>query len=170
MTAESRGDDAPDVASQLLDLREKAPEPLAAGPQALGVWELAWPTILAFLTQTVVRWADFVMVGSLGPEALAAVGLGGQSYWLVQSLTMVVPTGVVALLARAVGAGNASLADAALRQGLWLAGGLGLVTGLGGLPVVRWAIGSTASSPASWTPARATWPGCSSETCPWRWH
>ncbi len=133
-------EDVPETASLLLDLREKSPEPLAASPQALGVWELAWPTMLSLLTQTVVRWADFVMVGSLGPAALAAVGLGGQTYWLVQSVSIVVPTGVIALLARAVGARDDRLADATLRQGLWLGAMLGLVTALIGLPVTRIAI------------------------------
>jgi putative MATE family efflux protein len=133
-------EDAPISASLLLDLRDKPPEPLAPSPQALGVWELAWPTMASLLTQTVVRWADFVMVGSLGPAALAAVGLGGQTFWLFQSVSFVVPTGVVALLARAVGARNDHLADAALRQGIWLASVLALVTAVVGLPFTDWAI------------------------------
>ena len=71
------GDDSieslhPELASDLLDLRDKSPEPLAPSPQALGVWELAWPTIISFATHTTVRWADFAMVGSLGTDALAA--------------------------------------------------------------------------------------------------
>ena len=108
---------SPLLASQLVDLREKPPEPLAVAPSALGVWELAWPTIVSFATQTAVRWADFAMVGSLGPDALAAVGLGGQVFWLVQSVGALVPTGLVAILARAVGARDEALADASLRQG-----------------------------------------------------
>ena len=64
--------EGPEVASSLLDLRDKPPGPLAPAPGALGVWELAWPTILSMLTHTLVRWVDFMMVGSLGPDALAA--------------------------------------------------------------------------------------------------
>ena len=57
------------------------PEPEAA-PAALdfGVWQLAWPTIVSYATHTLVRWADLMMVGPLGREALAAVGLGGQAF------------------------------------------------------------------------------------------
>ncbi|MFP8881805.1 MAG: MATE family efflux transporter [Myxococcota bacterium] len=124
----------PEVASDLLDLRDKPPEPLAASPQALGVWELAWPTIVSFATQTAVRWADFAMVGSLGTDALAAVGLGGQVYWLVQSVGALVPTGLVAVLARAIGAGDNDLADATLRQGLLLSTAIGLVITFALLP------------------------------------
>lgn len=132
--------DAPESASELLDLRDRPPQPLALSPPALGVWELAWPTMLSLLTQTVVRWADYVMVGSLGPTALAAVGLGGQMFWLVQSVIVIVPTGVVALLTRAVGARDLRLADASLRQGIWLASLLALATALFGLPLVEPAI------------------------------
>jgi Na+-driven multidrug efflux pump len=60
-----------ELASDLLDLRDKPPEPLAPSPQALGVWELAWPTIVASAMQTLVRWVDLKMVGSLGVGALA---------------------------------------------------------------------------------------------------
>lgn len=130
----------PELASDLLDLRDKPPEPLAPSPQALGVWELAWPTIISFATQTSVRWADFAMVGSLGTDALAAVGLGGQVYWLVQSIGTLVPTGLVAILSRAVGAKDVRLADAALRQGLLLATAIGIVTTIVLLPFTDLAI------------------------------
>ncbi len=141
-------EDLPNTASELLDLRDKPPEPLAPAPQALGVWELAWPTMLSLLTQTVVRWADFVMVGSLGPVALAAVGLGGQTFWLVQSVSVIVPTGVIALLARAVGARDDRLADAALRQGIWLGAVLALCTALIGLSLTEPAIAIYGVEPA----------------------
>jgi putative MATE family efflux protein len=128
-------EDAPEVASELLDLREKPPEPLAPSPQALGVWELAWPTIAAMLTQTLVRWADVKMVGSLGREAVAAVTGGGHVYWFLQTVVMAVTTGLVALLARAVGARNQRLADATLRQGIVLGTVFGLATMVAGFPL-----------------------------------
>lgn len=116
-------------ATDLGQLRERSPQPLSS-PQALGVWELAWPTMVASATATMVRWVDFMMVGSLGPEALAAVGLGGQLYWAVQSIGMLIPVGLTALLARAVGAGDWRRADAALRQALWLSAALGVLATL----------------------------------------
>ncbi len=136
----SPDEERPEIASELLDLREKPPEPLAVAPQALGVWELAWPTIVAFGAQTMVRFADFAMVGSLGPDALAAVGLGGQVYWLVQSIAMLVPTGLAAVLARAVGAGDAERSDAVLRQSILLASALALATTFAGLPFTDFSI------------------------------
>ena len=113
-----------------------------SGPDAtsLGVWALAWPTIVGFGAQTMVRFADFVMVGGIGPEALAAVGLGGQVYWLVQAVANLVPTGLAAVVARAVGAGNLSRSDAALRQGILLSTVLAIATTLIGLPFTNFAI------------------------------
>jgi len=123
--------------------RRGAPEPhadAASRSGSLGVWALAWPTIVGFGAQTLVRFADFVMVGGLGPEALAAVGLGGQVYWLVQAIANLVPTGLAAIVARAVGAGNLSRSDAALRQGILLSTLLAVATTLIGLPFTDFAI------------------------------
>ncbi|MCH8110379.1 MAG: polysaccharide biosynthesis C-terminal domain-containing protein [Proteobacteria bacterium] len=123
------GRDTPELASELLDLRDKPLEPLAPSPQALGAWELAWPTIGASTTQTLVRWADLKMVGDLGVEAVAGVSAGGLVYWLLQSTVMAVTTGLVALIARAVGARDERLADATLKQSIVL----GTLFGLGTL-------------------------------------
>ena len=133
-------EDRPELASELLDLRDKPPEPLAPSPQALGVWELAWPTILAGAMQTAVRWVDLKMVGTLGVEAVAGVAAGGQVYWLIQSIVMAVTTGLVALVARAMGARDERLADGALRQGITLGTIFGIVTLVATLPFASWAI------------------------------
>ncbi|HVR29133.1 MAG TPA: MATE family efflux transporter [Thermoanaerobaculia bacterium] len=111
-----------------------------SSPADFGVWQLAWPTIVSYATHTLVRWADLMMVGPLGGEALAAVGLGGQAFWLVQSVGMLVPTGLTALLARAVGARDLDRADRVLRHGLWLAAILGAATTICGLPLASFAI------------------------------
>lgn len=126
--SQSPDDDSPELASSLLDLRDKPPEPLAPSPQALGVWELAWPTIAAAMLQTLVRWADIKMVGTLGREAVAAVAAGGQVYWFLQSTVMAVTIGLVAIMARAIGAKDTRGADAALRQGILLGTLFGALT------------------------------------------
>jgi putative MATE family efflux protein len=137
--AENRAE-VPEIASPLLDLRDKPPEPLAPSPQALGIWELAWPTIVAGAIQTLVRWVDFKMVGDLGVEAVAGVAAGGHVYWLIQSIVMAVTTGLVALIARAIGARNPGMADATLRQGILLGSIFGVVSALLVLPVLEPAI------------------------------
>lgn len=86
------------------------------GVTPLGIWGLAWPTMLAMGAGTVVRLTDFAMVGDLGPSATAAIGVGGNFYWLIESLASIPSLGLMAILARAVGAGDAALADASHRQ------------------------------------------------------
>jgi MATE family, multidrug efflux pump len=126
--------DAPELGSDLVDVYEEGAGPPTPSPQALGVFELAWPTILAFGTQTLVRVVSLAMVASLGESAVAGVGVANQFFWLVQALGTVAPTGIMALLSRAVGAGDPKLADAALRQGLWLGVGVALLSSLLLLP------------------------------------
>ena len=131
----SDSEEAPEIASELLELSEKPPEPLAPSPQALGVWELAWPTIISMLTMTMVRWADIMMVGDLGAEAVAAVSGGGHFYWFLQNFVAGVTTGLVALVARAVGARDWRLADATLRQSIVLGTLVATVVMLAGFPL-----------------------------------
>jgi Na+-driven multidrug efflux pump len=135
--------DAPELASDLVDVYEEGGSPPAPSPQALGVFELAWPTMVAFFTQTMVRVVSLFMVGSLGQDAIAGVGVANQFFWMVQALGTVAPTGIIALLARAVGARDVKLADAALRQGLWLGLGLGVVSTAALLPITHAAIGAS---------------------------
>ena len=72
----------------------------AFGVTPLGIWGLAWPTMLAMGAGTVVRLTDFAMVGDLGPSATAAIGVGGNFYWLIESLASVPSIGQMAILAR----------------------------------------------------------------------
>src|SRR5262245_13172448 len=135
--------DAPELGSDLVDVYEEGSSPPAPSPQALGVFELAWPTILAFFTQTMVSVVSLFMVGSLGQDAVAGVGVANQFFWMVQALGTVAPTGIMALLARAVGARDAKLADAALRQGLWLGLGLGVLSAAALPPIPGAALGAS---------------------------
>jgi putative MATE family efflux protein len=90
--------------------------------------------------QTLVRWADVKMVGVLGRDAVAGVMAGGHVYWFIQSVVMAVTTGLVALIARGVGARDRGLVDATLRQGIVLGAALGVATMALGLPFVDVAI------------------------------
>lgn len=71
---------------------------------------------------------DLFWVGRLGPEAIAAVAMGGIVVWVLSPMLMGVATGTVALVARAVGAGKRDDAAAAAGQSLFLAAGFGLAT------------------------------------------
>ena len=107
----SPADHSSDNRSELQPPSDRSRPKSVLGVTEQGIGTLAWPTMAAMGAGTIVRFTDFAMVGDLGPEALAAVGVGGQFYWLIESIGAVAPAGLAAILARAVGAGDRSLAD-----------------------------------------------------------
>ncbi len=85
------------------------------------LWELAWPAILANISQTLVNLVDMIMVGQLGALAIASVGLGAQLSWFMMPIMFAISTGVLALVARFVGAKEYDMANLTLEQGIYLA-------------------------------------------------
>lgn len=71
--------------------------------------------------QTIVQYADAAMVGRLGVQATAAVGLTTTVTWLTNSPLWALGTGVLACIAFAVGAKDDRTARTAAMQGIWLA-------------------------------------------------
>ncbi|MCS7066760.1 MAG: MATE family efflux transporter, partial [Fimbriimonadales bacterium] len=94
---------------------------------ARAVWALALPSMVAALVQTVNSFLDRMFVGSLGPDALAATGVGGQLIFLLMALAMAVSMGATAIVARMVGAGDLASFQHAARQSLGIALALGLL-------------------------------------------
>lgn len=109
-------------------------------PEKLGIWALAWPTMMATFMQTVVRWADVKMVGDLGMTAVAGVTSGGQIYWFIQAVAVALSVGLTALCSRAVGAGRMEEADHVLKQSIGMALVFGLVTWVAAIPILAPAI------------------------------
>jgi putative MATE family efflux protein len=100
------------------------------------VWSLAWPVIASLFSEAAVGLVDMLMVGRLGANAVAAVGVGAQILGSVSVVTMAVGTGTVALVARHVGAGEPARARRVTGQSLLA--GFGLAC-LAILPVLAWA-------------------------------
>jgi len=96
----------------------------------------------ASVVQTLNSFLDRIFVGRLGPEALAAVGVGSQMLFLTMALAMAVSTGATAIVARMAGANDQASLRAAARQALGLAFALGIGFTLLGyllLPqIIRW--------------------------------
>lgn len=78
------------------------------------IWTLAWPVIVSQVLASAVSLIDIAMLGRLGPNALAAVGYVTQFFWLSHAVLMAVGVAGVALIARALGAGDPARARAAL--------------------------------------------------------
>ena len=102
------------------------------------LWALAWPVLMLGLLRSAMFLADSAWVGLLGPEALA--GQAGASFasWIMHAWGDIAAIGLLALIARAVGAKERDRIGVLLTQGLWLAAilGAGLVYFSGFLPSV----------------------------------
>ncbi|MGO1369901.1 MATE family efflux transporter [Senegalia sp. (in: firmicutes)] len=64
---------------------------------------LAWPIILQSLLQVLIGTIDIKMVGSLGVDAISAVGTGRNIIMLIMILVMAISTGTVAMISRFTG-------------------------------------------------------------------
>ncbi|MDH3211052.1 MAG: MATE family efflux transporter [Myxococcales bacterium] len=85
------------------------------------IWSLSWPVMLAQVLANAVSLIDIAMVGRLGSNAVAAVGYAAQFFFLAQSVLFAVGFACVALMARAIGAGDAAGARQALVASLAVA-------------------------------------------------
>ena len=88
---------------------------------------LAWPTMLEQLMQTAVQYIDTAMVGSLGTEAMAAVGATTTVGWLVGGMISAWGVGFLALIAQACGANNREAAARASAQAVIVTAATGVV-------------------------------------------
>ncbi len=91
---------------------------------------LALPIIGGMVSQNVLNLVDTAMVGSLGNQALAAVGLGGFLNWMAMAFITGLATGVQAMAARRLGEGKQDQAAIPLNGGLLLAMLLAVPTSL----------------------------------------
>lgn len=96
------------------------------------IFLLAWPAILQEALQTVVQYIDTAMVGRIGANASAAVGLTTSMTWLVNSPPFAIGIGVLACIAESIGAGKPEKAREfgiqALHFSAILGVGLGVIT------------------------------------------
>lgn len=88
------------------------------GEQARLVMLLATPAILAQLTTTMMQYIDASMVGSLGAEASAAIGLIETTTWLLGSICSAAAAGFYVQVSHQLGANDAARARNTLRQGI----------------------------------------------------
>ena len=105
---------------------------------------IGYPIILGMVSTTIMNLADIAMVGRLGAEAIAAVGLGGLIFYTIASFFNAISVGVQTLSARRLGEGRYPETTMILFNALILAvlsGGLttliGMLFGGGLLPRVN---------------------------------
>lgn len=77
---------------------------------------LAWPTVIEQLLQTAVNYVDTAMVGYIGTNATAAVGVTTSTIWLLMGVMSAAGVGYSVMVARRLGAGRADEAKEVIRQ------------------------------------------------------
>jgi len=88
---------------------------------------LAGPLIVNNLSIAGMQFADAVMAGRLGAEALAAVAVGASVWFLCFTVCLGLMMAISPITARHFGAGDMAMIGRYTRQGLWLALALGLI-------------------------------------------
>ncbi|MFR8778278.1 MAG: MATE family efflux transporter, partial [Enterocloster sp.] len=75
-------------------------------PEIKVVWILSLPAILTQITTIVMQYIDSAMVGALGANASATIGLVASSTWLFNGVTYAVSSGFSVQVAHRIGAGE----------------------------------------------------------------
>ena len=106
-------------------------------PQLRLVWQLSLPAILTQITTIAMQYIDSAMVGALGADASAAIGLVASSTWLFGGVTAAVSAGFSVQVAHRIGAGEYTEARTVVRHGLAAALTLVALLALLGLGICR---------------------------------
>lgn len=93
-------------------------KPMTLGQQLHLTVLLSVPAVIAQLSAIVMQYIDAAMVGSLGAEASAAIGLVSTTTWLFWGLCTAAGTGFSVQVAHKIGAGDMQGARNVLRQSL----------------------------------------------------
>ena len=96
---------------------------------------LSYPAILAQLSSVMMQYIDTSMVGHLGPEAGAAIGLVSTCLWLMGGFGMAATSGFSVQVAHHIGGNDFKGARDILRQALVCVLGFSAVIGLLGVAV-----------------------------------
>lgn len=91
------------------------------------ILRLAGPLIASQMAHMLMVFTDTVMMGEIGPEALAGGGLGAASYNLISFFCVGVMAAVGTLVAIRHGAGDNKGATQLVQAGVWLAWGMALI-------------------------------------------
>lgn len=90
---------------------------------------LSIPTILEQIFASLLQYVDTAMVGRLGEEATASVSVSTTITWLINSIPGAVGIGVLAMIAKASGAGDKKLVKRIAGQAVFLVSVIGIVVG-----------------------------------------
>ncbi|MCL2571202.1 MAG: MATE family efflux transporter [Defluviitaleaceae bacterium] len=98
---------------------------------------IATPAIAEMVSIALMSMLDMIMVGQLGPEAVAAIGLTGQPRMIFFSVFFALNIAVTAIVARNKGAGDDMAARSCLRMSMLIVIGGGSLLSVGAVVLAR---------------------------------
>lgn len=93
-------------------------KPMTFGQQLKLTAQLSWPAMMAQLSSILMQYIDAAMVGRLGADDSAAVGLVSTSLWLFWGICSAVTVGFSVQVAHRIGASDLDGARRVLRQSI----------------------------------------------------
>ena len=111
------------------------------------ILRLAIPAFLALVAEPLFLLADSAIVGHLGTEALAALGVASSILLTASGVFVFLAYGTTSVVARRLGSGDETGAVAAGVDGLWLSVALGAVAGVGMAVAAPWLCAAIGGSP-----------------------
>jgi putative MATE family efflux protein len=103
-----------------------------AGPISRALGLLAIPMMLEMSMEAIFAVVDIAFVAQLGTIAIAAVGLTEALVTVIYAVAIGLGTGVTAMVARRIGAGNADAAAQVAGQAIWIGALIALIIGVCG--------------------------------------
>ncbi len=82
-------------------------------------YKIAWPSALEALLVALIGAVDTIMVGTLGEDAIAAVGITNQPKLILLAIIISLNTGITAVTARRKGQDNQTDANRTIRAGIF---------------------------------------------------
>jgi len=85
------------------------------------LWRLSWPVMMFMVFQTSLELVDFFWVGRLGTDALAAISLANNIFWMLFTFSQLITISTLSLTSRYSGSGDYRGVEIVARHTFWLA-------------------------------------------------
>lgn len=110
-------------------------KPVATGRLIYLTLQMSFPAIVAQISSVIMQYVDASMLGHLGSDKAASVGLVASTIWLLSGLGFCLNTGYYVQAAQQIGADCKIKARSIMKQGYLISTGFGVVVALIGLAI-----------------------------------